>query len=267
VTASPTPVLCDPAAINFCISDGTFLLQRPIQPPGNDMVDRGYAYGSTEQGTRQPHHGVDLYNATGVPVLAAAAGTVFYAGNDLSLRFGPQLDFYGNLIVLAHSLPGRTLYTLYGHLSKLDVTTGMSVQAGEKIGEVGSTGIAIGSHLHFEVRLYPQDYNSTLDPELWLNPELGTGVLAIRLVNHAGVFQSTPLDIQYYPDPNGAFTQSWQPEIYPPEMDQGNNWENALLADLLPGSYRITILWQGAWLSRWVTLETGKLTQTEFILP
>lgn len=246
--------------------DGTFLLQRPIASPGNDVVDRIYPYASTAGGTREPHHGVEFPDATGTPVLAAADGTVFYAGDDSSTHFSPWTNFYGKLVVLEHPLPGQTLYTLYAHLSKVDTITGKPVRAGDKIGEVGATGSAIGSHLHFEVRLAPQDYTSTLNPELWLAPRPGTGVLSIRLVDEKGIFITAPLSIQYFPDLNSVFTQGWQPEIYPAEFLHGNNWENALQGDLLPSRYRLTFLWEGVWQERWVEIQTGKLTLVEFVV-
>jgi murein DD-endopeptidase MepM/ murein hydrolase activator NlpD len=245
---------------------GTFLFQRPIAAPGNDIVDRVYPYASSAGGTREPHHGVEFPNATGTPVLAAADGTVFYAGDDSSTRFSPWTNFYGNLVILKHPLPGRTLYTLYAHLSKVEVVTGQTVRAGDKIGEVGATGAAIGSHLHFEVRIAPQDYTSTLNPELWLVPPSGTGVLSIRLIDKEGIFITAPLSIQYFLDPNNALTQAWQPEIYPAEMLHGNNWENALLGDLLPHRYRVTFLWEGVWQERWIEIQAGKLTLLEFVV-
>ena len=245
---------------------GNFLLQRPIALPGTDTVDRGYAYGSTAGKTREPHHGVEFYNASGTPVLAAAAGNVVYAGDDKATAYGPGTNFYGNLVILKHDLPGQTLYTLYGHLSKIDVSTGQTVQAAEKIGEVGASGAAIGSHLHFEVRLAAQDYNSTLDPELWLEPRPGTGVLALRLVDTSGKFRTAPLNIQYYPDPNASFTTAFQPEIYAPDVLTAGTWENALQGDLLPGRYRITFDWEGVWHERWVEVLDGKLTQVECVV-
>ncbi len=180
--ATPTPIACSPETSDFCIVDAFFVFQIPIAPPGTDTIDHYYPYGGTEGGTRDPHHGVEFYNASGTPVLAAANGTVYFAGNDKSQLFSPWENFYGNLIILKHDLPGTpfdTLYTIYAHLSKEEVTAGQKVTAGEKIGEVGASGSAEGSHLHFEVRVEPGDYSSTLNPELWLRPHSGNGTLAI----------------------------------------------------------------------------------------
>ena len=266
LTPTATPVPCDPLADGYCIQDGHFVLQRPIVLPGTDTVDRGYAYGSTAHGTREAHHGVEFYNGSGTPVLAAADGTVYYAGDDRTTVYGLQTGFYGNLIILQHDLPGGTLYTLYGHLSKIDVAAGQTVIAGEKIGEVGSTGFAVGSHLHFEVRADPTNYNSTTDPELWLLPHPGRGVLAMRFVDGQGRFVDAKPNIQYYPDPKRTFTLAWQPEAYDPEVDHAN-WENVLLGDLPAGRYRITYLWSGILYERWVEVQAARLTLAEFVLP
>ena len=56
---------------------------------------------------------------------------------------------YGNLIILDH---GNGIQTYYGHCSKLYVTKGKQVEAGDKIAAVGSTGNSTGPHLHFEIR-------------------------------------------------------------------------------------------------------------------
>ena len=181
-TPLPTVTLCDLVKVDYCIEKGLFFLVDPIEPPGNNNVDNNYRYGSTEGGTRETHHGVEFENASGTPVIAAADGTVFYAGNDETRKFSPWNSFYGNIVVIKHDVLETSfdqLYTLYAHLSRVAVTSGQIVRAGDTIGSVGMTGTAAGSHLHFELRLAPDDYFSTLNPELWLVPHPGTGALAI----------------------------------------------------------------------------------------
>ncbi len=92
-------------------------------------------------GTTRMHNGVDLAGSSGTPIKAAAGGTVVYAG----VRGG-----YGNTVIIDH---GNQYATLYGHASSLSVSAGEKVSAGETIAAVGSTGLATGPHLHFEVRL------------------------------------------------------------------------------------------------------------------
>lgn len=89
---------------------------------------------------RRPHQGVDYVAPTGTPVSATADGKVTFAGNK-----GP----YGRLVVIRH----RNGYqTCYGHLSRIRTRNGATVSQGQVIGHVGSSGMATGPHLHFELR-------------------------------------------------------------------------------------------------------------------
>lgn len=88
----------------------------------------------------KPHHGLDIAAPAGTPVEATAAGTVAFAGE----RGG-----YGNLVIIDH---GNGLETRYAHLGALGVEPGETVNAGDPVGKVGSTGKSTGNHLHYEVR-------------------------------------------------------------------------------------------------------------------
>lgn len=87
------------------------------------------------------HNGLDIDGDTGDPIVAGASGTVLSAG----WRSG-----YGNTVVISH---GNGYTTLYAHQTDIKVNTGDTVQGGEVIGWVGSTGWSTGPHLHLEVRL------------------------------------------------------------------------------------------------------------------
>lgn len=274
--ATPTALPCDPAA-TFCLQAGHFLLQRPIAPPGTVKVDINYLFGTTEDGTRQPHHGDDIENASGTPVLAAADGKVVVAGSDRTTAYGPTTDFYGNLVVLEHHLPGipETIYTLYGHLSAISVQAGQQVRAGEVIGAVGATGEAIGSHLHFEVRAGADSYSADRNPLLWLRPLADAagaplGVLAGRVTDAQGhPLHVTSLLVQYFPDPAGPPRTSYSVETYAPESEpvQGDDaWqENFVLGDLPAGTYRLSLVWAGALLERRVQVHSGLVTEVTFV--
>jgi murein DD-endopeptidase MepM/ murein hydrolase activator NlpD len=93
------------------------------------------------RGTSGFHPGVDMNASYGDPIFACRAGTVVVA----SWQGG-----YGNATVIDH---GGGMATLYGHQSRLAVTVGQHVNAGQIIGYIGSTGYSTGPHLHFEVRL------------------------------------------------------------------------------------------------------------------
>jgi Peptidase family M23 len=269
-TPTITPVPCDVSA-GFCVEKGKFILQRPIAPPGNEVIDRNYPYGSTEEGTREVHHGVEFENPSGTPVLAAADGTVYYAGNDATRKFSPWANFYGNIVVIEHSIsdaPFNKLYTLYAHLSKIDVSLGQAVQSGEAIGEVGMTGTAAGSHLHFELRVTPDDYNSTLDPELWLLPRSGNGTLAILAADPSGASVFPSFRIQYFPDRNKPATASYMADGYAREtVNPRDPWkEVAAIGDQPAGWYRITFQWDYVPHERWVEIQPGMLTRVRFVV-
>lgn len=87
------------------------------------------------------HGGVDISAPMHTPVIAPAAGTVVTAGSEKSL---------GNVIVVSH---GYGYKTIYGHLAKLIVRTGQTVKRGDVLGEVGSTGLSTGPHLHYEIEV------------------------------------------------------------------------------------------------------------------
>lgn len=111
-----------------------------VETPGAPVGDPLPEAVRTSQEFSGGHPGLDLAAKTGSPVYSAGGGSVAYAGwSDLG---------YGNVIVIDH---GGT-YTLYGHLSEIDVQCGQQVGGGEVIGDVGSTGHSSGPHLHFEVR-------------------------------------------------------------------------------------------------------------------
>ena len=159
------------------------------------------------------------------------------------------------------------LYTLYAHLSKIEVSAGQKVMAGEKIGEVGMTGTASGSHLHFEVRKDPDDYDSTLNPELWLIPLPGTGALAFQFLNAKGeVIHPVEPRVQFFPDRTLPSVRDYYPEVYAftPPIPTSPFKENAALGDLAAGHYRITFEWAGILYERWVDIQPGKLTRVSF---
>jgi hypothetical protein len=255
-TLSPTEtsVPCDPFTAEFCITDGHFLLQRPILPPDNDSAEETYRFASTAAGTREAHHGVEFINATGIPVYAAGDGEVIFAGPDEEAVYSPWKDFYGNVIVIHHT---DEMFTLYAHLSVIDVEAGQVVNVGQKIGEVGWTGGAVGSHLHFEVRRGDvEDYYSSLNPELWLMPKADEGALAISIVGAQGEFQRAEITIQS--EGGTYFIKTYEEAFLATD-------ENAALG-LKVGRYRIALLFGGKIYERWVEVQSGRLTQVVFVV-
>jgi murein DD-endopeptidase MepM/ murein hydrolase activator NlpD len=91
-------------------------------------------------GYRRFHSGIDFGASYGSTIRAAEGGRVIFAG---------WYGGYGNTVIINH---GGGITTLYGHTSKLYVNEGQTVQPGDAIAAVGSTGLSTGPHLHFEVR-------------------------------------------------------------------------------------------------------------------
>ena len=165
-----------------------YVLNRPIARSDSltDWPDRNYPYGSTQQGTLEVHLGVEFVNPRFTAVASAGDGVVRYAGTDEAMLVGPSLGYYGNVVIVEHdtrSPLGEPVYSLYGHLQRIDVETDQRVRAGQQVGQIGDTGIAYGPHLHFEVRVGedPFNYRSTRNPELWLRPYPGFGTIAGRV--------------------------------------------------------------------------------------
>jgi hypothetical protein len=131
-------------------------------------------------------------NPAGTPILATAPGRVIFAGNDLETVIGVKPDFYGNLVIqeLDQRYQDQPVYVIYGHQSEILAEVGDHLETGDVLGLVGMTGVAIGSHLHLEVRLGTNDYGSSRNPALWLRPEPGQGVIAGLVVDAQG--QSVP---------------------------------------------------------------------------
>ena len=99
------------------------------------------------------HDGIDIPAKSGTPIVAAAAGRVIHSGRGLG--------DYGRVVILKHE---GYYSTVYAHNRRNRVGKGDFVEKGEVIGEVGSSGNASGSHVHFEVRLN----RKPLDPLLFL---------------------------------------------------------------------------------------------------
>lgn len=104
-------------------------------------------YGVSSRIRVSTHTGLDIAAVVGTPIKVAASGTVTCASYTGS---------YGNLVKIDH---GNGVETWYGHTSKMYVKVGKTVQAGDVIAAVGSTGNSTGPHLHFEIRVNGQHVN------------------------------------------------------------------------------------------------------------
>jgi len=121
-----------------------------LQLPVNGTATSGYGMRNDPvHGISQTHPGFDLAAKTGTPVAAAAGGTITHAG---------EAGTYGNLVTIRHD---NGFETRYAHLSAVTVKVGDKVDAGQQVGNVGTTGYSTGPHLHFELR----HDGKALDPE------------------------------------------------------------------------------------------------------
>ena len=279
----PQPTVT-PCLVGQCSYPVSLLLSRPIARPANDQVDTSYRFGSTLGGQRDPHHGVEFLNRGGTPVLAAADGIVVVSGNDQEARYGPYLNYYGNLVVIQHELPRQVLqawptfptpvYTVYAHLSQLSVKSGQVVSRGQQIGLVGMTGSALGNHLHFEVRLGENTYQAAHNPELWLAPDLDENVqpkgsIAGRVISSKGrQIAVTEIVIQNLPDgPEGPNGRSVYINSYEESALIGRSpWQESFSAGNLPsGWYRVSFPYFGMQ-SQLVHLLPGQIVVVVFHL-
>jgi len=165
----------------------TTWFRRPIALDANPFIDQTYRYGSTMGGNFQQHQGVEFNNPDGTPVRAISSGTVVYAG---------PAERGALTVAIKHDSTVRTggeryrIYSTYYHNSDLAVSEGQRVSRGQLIAHVGNTGRATNDHLHLEVHAATTDDVSaivdslerypkfTTNPELWLDPIPGTGVIA-----------------------------------------------------------------------------------------
>jgi len=258
------PVLCGE---DFCQLAYIGSLQRPIKNPGNVLIDWSYPYASTNNGLLGVHHGVEFQNAFGTVVLAAADGEVVFAGEDDQTLLGPNKNYYGKVVILRHPkyFEGQDIFTLYGHLSKIDVEVGIRVKAGAPLGEVGASGVANGPHLHFEVRFKTNDYAHTVNPALWFSPLPAmdtefTGTLAGVILGRDGkLISEAVITLEELAD-DGAV----QDVIYLTSYQfSGVNshpllGENFAISDLQPGDYRLSFV-DGQLYELFFTLEPGML--------
>lgn len=218
-----------------------YVLERPIARDLVDWIDRTYPYGWTQYGGRPIHLGVDFANPRLAAVLAAGDGTITFAGRDTETQFGPQKDYYGNLVVIEHeflSPEGLPVFTLYGHLERVEVATRQTVQQKDMVGTIGDSGVAIGPHLHFEVRVGDAyDFHDTRNPDLWIRPYPAFGTLAGRMINRRGDLEHGRV-IQIRSETETLYTFTYADDI----VNSDPLWrENFTRGDLPQGQYDVIV--------------------------
>ena len=223
-----------------------FYFARPIAADVINWPVANYRYGGTELSPGITHTGVDIPARAGTPVLAAGPGTVTWAGWGLFSSTPDNIkDPYGIAVAIRHDFGyhGQPLFTVYAHLQDVTVAPGQWVNTGDQIGLVGSTGYTTGPHLHFELRIGVDSIYYTRNPELWIAPPQGWGVLAGRVTEsnrdpaHSQVVSIRSLDSSL----------EWTVNTYGPEAVNSDDYynENMVISDLPAGRYRISITFPG----------------------
>ncbi len=247
--------------------------QRPIALSDQPFIDQTYRFGSTMGGNFQPHQGVEFNNADGTPVHAIGNGAVVYSGPaergalTVAIKHDRQLPADGRRLFL---------YSVYYHNSKLRVHVGQRVKAGDVIALVGNTGRATNDHLHLEVHASPYDSTRLIvdpdvryppfntNPELWIAPLPGTGMIAGQVWDSAGqpVYQTRIYGL-LTPEPKE--TPFSYIETYGPKNHSDPQYrEHFGISDVPAGTYVLGVAIGGKRVFRQVKVEPGNLPWVEF---
>jgi hypothetical protein len=244
--------------------------RRPIaNDDGNPYIDATHRYGATTGGYAEQRQGVAFHNPAGTPVRAVGDGVVVFAGaaeqgaNTVAIRHDRQWE-------------NRHVFSTYYHNASLDVTVGQRVAAGDVIARVGNTGRATNDRLRLEVHVAPTPDSAaivnaeersapfTVNPQLWLEPLAGTGIVAGRVLDGDG----QPLQgariyglVLAYPEETPfSFAETYGDGGHPDPAYS----ENFAVGDVPAGDYRLAVLIDGARIWRRITVEAGKVTFVEF---
>ncbi len=243
-----------------------FYFARPIAADNVNWPLADYRYGGVFFAPNIVHTGVDIDANEGTQILAAGPGTVVSADWGLYTEApGNRGDPYGQAVVVRHDFgyKGQTLYTVYAHMSKIIAVVGQHVETGDVLGLVGSTGATTGPHLHFEVRLGENTFYRTYNPELWMAPPQGWGVLVGRLVDDEGdLLYQFKVDVRPMPSEVPLRTVKTYAEG-PVNSDPYYN-ENLVLSDLPAGLYKISFTYKDKPMQYWVDIYPGQVTYFTF---
>jgi murein DD-endopeptidase MepM/ murein hydrolase activator NlpD len=247
--------------------------KRPIALTDQPHIDQTYRFGSTMGGNFQPHQGVEFNNADGTPVHAIGDGVVVHSGPaergalTVAIKHDRRLTADGKQLFL---------FSVYYHNSKLIAQVGQRVKAGDVIALVGNTGRATNDHMHLEVHASPFDstrlivdpdvryppYNT--NPELWIEPMPGTGVIAGQVWDAAGkpvqqariygLVKREPRETPF------SFIETYGPRNHADPVYH----EHFGISDVPPGTYVLGVEIDGKRVFRQVRVDAGRLTWVEF---
>jgi murein DD-endopeptidase MepM/ murein hydrolase activator NlpD len=212
-----------------------FLFTRPIGANAVNWPLARYRYGYLFYA--EPHTGIDIPAPKGTPIMAVGPGTVTFAGYGIYYKTDIYADPYGIAVSIRHDFgfAGKEITTVYGHMEKTFVYSGQHVEGGDVIGIVGDTGNVSGPHLHLEVRVGNETFFATRNPELWLAPPQGWGLLVGQLLDADGN-KLTKVDVKLR---NLETNQMYEAISYAEGAVNGDDYykENLELGDLPAGKY------------------------------
>lgn len=239
-----------------------FYFARPIPSGDVNWPNPRYRYGSTAFGEEAIHTGVDLGADRNTEVQAAGDGEVVWVGFGLYRGLYDPDDPYGLAIAIRHDFGhlDQALYTVYSHLQSAEVWPGQRLTTGQRIGTVGSTGHASGPHLHFEVRLGENRFFGSRNPELWMVPPEGWGVLAGRLEDSFGN-PLTEFLVQIKSVETNQIWEVWSYALGTVNPDESYQ-ENFVISDLPAGPYQVQINFLGRPYTAFLFVHAG---QTNFV--
>jgi murein DD-endopeptidase MepM/ murein hydrolase activator NlpD len=240
-----------------------FYFVRPIAADSVNWPVEDYRYGGVFFAD-VVHTGVDIPAPKGTPVLAAGPGRVIWAGYGLYRGGNDPDDPYGLAVTIRHDFGyhDQALYTVYGHLDQIDVVNGQHLEAGQQIGLVGETGRVTGPHLHFEIRLGNNDYFTTRNPELWMVPPMGWGIMAARVTDSSGQLLSG----QHFIITSTTNRQNWLARTYGLEAVNSDAYyrENLVVGDLPAGVYELRTAYVGSSFSALIEIQPGLVSYFTF---
>ena len=251
----------------------TLWFRRPIDHSDNWFIDQTYRYGSTMGGNFQQHQGVEFNNPDGTPVHAIGSGKVVYADRAEEGALTVAIRHDTTVTVDKQRL---RIFSVYYHNSVLKVKVGQRVSAGDIIALVGNTGRATNDHLHLEVHASPTDSVPlivdslerfppyTTNPELWIDPLPGTGIVAGQVFDAKGkpvpqariygLIKPEPIETPF------SYAETYGDKAHPHPL----YGEHFAVSDVPPGSYVLGTEIEGKKVFRRATVEAGKLTWVVF---
>jgi murein DD-endopeptidase MepM/ murein hydrolase activator NlpD len=243
--------------------------ERPIALADQPYIDQTYRYGSTMGGNFQQHQGVEFNNPDGTPVHAVGDGVVVFAG---------PAEQGANTIAIRHDRrwKGLFVYSVYYHNTALVAVLGQRVRTGEVIATVGNTGRATNDHLHLEVHVAPVDSvrlivdpnerfpRYTVNPELWIRPLPGTGLVAgqvwdtqgrpVPQARVHGLMKAEPQETPF------SYAETYGEHNHPDPAYR----EHFAVSDVEPGEYTLSVVVDGKRLNQRIRVDANRLTWVVF---